>query len=123
VAVPILACDRSAGALRLARKNAAAAGVESAIRFERRDAAAAEVPARGPGLCTVNPPYGVRLEEGAAEAWRALGALFSRLAGWDLVALGPDRGLERLLPLRPASIWPVRNGGLRCAIYRYPSIP
>ncbi|HVO18896.1 MAG TPA: RNA methyltransferase [Anaeromyxobacter sp.] len=123
VPVPVVASDRNAGALRLARKNAAAAGVEGAIRFERCDAAQAPLPAGGPGLCAVNPPYGLRLEEGAAEAWRALGALTARLAGWDLLALGPDRGLERLLPLRPAATWPVQNGGLTCRIYCYTQLP
>jgi putative N6-adenine-specific DNA methylase len=118
VPVAVLASDRNAGALRLARKNAEAAGVAQAIRFERCDAAAAPVP-QGPGLCAVNPPYGVRLGEGVAEAWQALGALAGRLAGWDLVVLGPDRGLEKLLPLEPASATSLQNGGVACRISRY----
>ena len=118
IAVPIVASDRNAGALRLARKNAEAAGVADAIRFERCDAAAAPAPP-GPGLCVTNPPYGVRLDEGVAEAWRALAALAARLASWDVVVLGPDRGLERLLDLVPTSVVPVRNGGVACAILRY----
>ncbi|WP_242361159.1 class I SAM-dependent RNA methyltransferase [Anaeromyxobacter sp. SG17] len=117
IAVAIHASDRNAGALRLAQKNAAAAGVADAIRFERADAARVEPPP-GPGLCAVNPPYGVRLDEDAALAWRALGALFPRLRGWEVAVLGPDRGYERLLPLAPASALPVRNGGLACRLLR-----
>jgi putative N6-adenine-specific DNA methylase len=118
VPVPVVASDRNAGALRLARKNAEAAGVADAIRFERCDAALSPAPP-GPGLLATNPPYGVRLDEGTAEAWRALAALATRLAGWELLVLGPDRGLERLLPGAPASALPVRNGGVACRLYRY----
>jgi putative N6-adenine-specific DNA methylase len=118
IRVPIHASDRNAGALRLARRNAEAAGVADAIRFEREDVARV-VPPSGPGLCAVNPPWGVRLDEGALDAWRALAALLPRLGGWDLAVLGPDRGYERLLPLRPREIVLVKNGGVACRLLRY----
>lgn len=118
IAVPIHASDRNAGALRLARKNAEAAGVADAVRLERADAARVEPPP-GVGLCAVNPPWGVRLEDETAEAWRALAALLPRLAGWQVAVLGPDRGYERLLPSPPLSATPVRNGGLACRLLRY----
>jgi putative N6-adenine-specific DNA methylase len=118
IAVPLHASDRNAGALRLARKNAEAAGVADAIRFAREDAARAPVP-DSPGLLATNPPWGVRLDDDAAAAWRALGALAARLDGWELAVLGPDRGLERLLPLLPASSTPVLNGGRSCRLFRF----
>jgi putative N6-adenine-specific DNA methylase len=118
IEVPIHASDRNAGALRLARKNAEAAGVADAIRFAREDAARL-VPPPGPGLCAVNPPWGVRLDEAAAEAWRALAALLQRLPGWDVAVLGPDRGHERLLPLAPRAAIPIRNGGVACRLLTY----
>lgn len=118
IAVPVVASDRNAGALRLARKNAEAAGVAEAIRFERCDAAAAPVPA-GPGLCATNPPYGVRLDQGAGEAWRALAGLARRMGGWDLIVLAPDRGLEKLLGMDPVSTVRVLNGGIECGIRLY----
>lgn len=117
VPVPIHASDRNAGALRLARKNAEAAGVADAMTFAREDAARVSPPA-GPGLCATNPPWGVRLDE-AADAWRALAVLLGRLAGWDVAVLGPDRGYERLLGVAPASATPVRNGGVACRLLRY----
>jgi putative N6-adenine-specific DNA methylase len=119
VTVPIHASDRNMGVLRLAQKNAAAAGVEAVVRFERADAAAALPPPGGAGLCAVNPPFGVRLDEDAAGAWRALGQLTLRLPGWALTVLGPDRGLERLLPLAPGQAISIRNGGLACQILSY----
>lgn len=118
IPAPVHASDRNAGALRLARKNAEAAGVADAIRLSREDAARV-VPPPGPGTCATNPPWGIRLDEGTAEAWRALGALLSRLSGWEVALLGPDRGWERLLPLAPASAIPVRPGGVACRLLRY----
>jgi len=115
---PIHASDRNAGALRLARKNAEAAGVADLVRFAREDAAAV-VPPPGPGVLAVNPPYGVRLDDEVSAAWRALGALLVRLPGWRAAVLAPDRGLERLLPLAPATLLPVSNGGIRCRVLCY----
>jgi putative N6-adenine-specific DNA methylase len=119
VTVPIHASDRNMGVLRLAQKNAVAAGVELVVRFERGDAAAIAPPPGGAGLCAVNPPFGVRLDEDAAGAWRALGQLTLRLPGWALTVLGPDRGLERLLPLPPRQSVAVRNGGLACQLLSF----
>jgi putative N6-adenine-specific DNA methylase len=118
ITVPVHASDRNAGALRLARRNAEAAGVADAIRFAREDAAQV-VPPPGPGLCAVNPPWGVRLDEAAGDAWRALAALLPRLRGWNVAVLGPDRGYERLLPLSPHAAVPVRNGGVSCRLLSY----
>jgi putative N6-adenine-specific DNA methylase len=115
---PIQASDRNAGALRLAEKNAAAAGVAPFLRLERRDAARV-VPPPGPGLCLVNPPFGVRLGEEPAAGWRALAALLPRLSGWTLGVLAADRGLEKILGRTPESALPVRNGGLRCRLLTY----
>jgi putative N6-adenine-specific DNA methylase len=117
IAVPIHASDKNAGALRLAQKNAAAAGVSDAIRFAREDAAKV-VPPPAPGLLATNPPYGIRLDEGTREAWIALGALLARLHGWDAAVLGPERGLEQLLPVAPVESTRVRNGGIACRLLR-----
>lgn len=117
-AAPIHASDRNGGALRLAQKNASAAGLEAFIRFARCDAAAAALPS-GPGLLIVNPPYGLRLAEEVEVAWRALGALLSRAPGWRAAVLAPDRPLERLLPGDPARVLRVRNGGLPCRLLLY----
>ncbi len=119
VTAPIHASDRNMGVLRLAQKNAAAAGVEGLVRFERADAAAVVPPPGGAGLCAVNPPFGVRLDDDAAGAWRALALLAARLPGWELTVLGPDRGLERLLPGTPRTVLPIVNGGLACQLLDY----
>jgi putative N6-adenine-specific DNA methylase len=116
VPVPIHASDRNGGAVRLALKNAAAAGVAEAVRIARVDAAEA-VPPPGPGLCAVNLPYGVRLED-AVPAGEALRALAPRLRGWELAVLAPARG-PAPLPLAPTSSLAVKNGGIPCRLLRY----
>jgi putative N6-adenine-specific DNA methylase len=107
------------GALRLAQKNAAAAGMTDAIRFERADAAQVEPPPGGAGLCLVNPPWGLRLDEEAGQARRALQALYLRLGGWELAVLLPDRAEEVALPDAPADTLALQVGGIRCRLRRY----
>jgi putative N6-adenine-specific DNA methylase len=113
------ASDRNMGALRLAQKNAAAAGVADRIRFTRADAAEADPPPGGAGLLLTNPPYGMRLDEDAEGAWKALAALARRLGGWEVAAIGPERGFEGLLPDPPAAGLLVQNGGVRCRLSRW----
>jgi putative N6-adenine-specific DNA methylase len=123
------ASDRNMGALRLAQKNAAAAGVADRIRFVRADAAEAEEPPGGAGtllaepgsagLLLTNPPYGLRLDEDAAGAWRALATLARRLGGWEVAAIGPERGFDAPLPDPPSSVLEVQNGGVRCRLSRW----
>jgi putative N6-adenine-specific DNA methylase len=115
---PVMASDVNGGAVRLARKNAEAAGAAQWIRIERVDASRAEPPP-GRGLVAVNPPYGSRLDADPAAAWRALAALLPRLAGWRLCALAPDRGLEKLLGRSPSAAISTRNGGMACLMLRY----
>jgi putative N6-adenine-specific DNA methylase len=113
------ASDRNMGALRLAQKNAAAAGVADRIHFVRADAAEAEEPPGGAGLLLTNPPYGLRLDEDAAGAWRALARLARRLGGWEVAAIGPERGFEAPLPDPPSGVLEVQNGGVRCRLSRW----
>jgi putative N6-adenine-specific DNA methylase len=116
---PVHASDRNGGAVRLAARNAAAAGLASYVKVARCDAAEAGAPA-GAGLVGVNPPYGVRLDEEVAASWRALAALIARLPGWRAAVLAPDRGLERLLPRPARHALAVRNGGLACRLLVLP---
>jgi putative N6-adenine-specific DNA methylase len=112
---PVLASDRNGGAVRLATRNAAAAGIDAFLRIERRDAAEV-VPPPGPGVCVANPPYGLRLREHADASWDALVSLLPRLAGWRVGVLAPaasSRKLAKLLGRPSSEALEVRNGGLR----------
>ncbi len=116
------ASDRNGGAVRLAGKNAAAAGALDWVLIERRDAADV-TPPPGRGICLVNPPYGVRLDREVEASWKALGALLPRLRGWTVGVLAGDPSLARLLPGRPARTVDVRNGGLRCRLLVFVTEP
>ena len=112
---PVLASDRNGGAVRLAARNAAAAGMSDFVRIERRDAADVVAPL-GPGVCLVNPPYGVRLDTDVESSWRALGALLPRLGGWRVGLLAPASSAARLARMlgQPVSeALEVQNGGVR----------
>ncbi len=111
----IHASDRNGGALRLAEKNAVAAGAAELIAFARADVARLSPPP-GPGLLAVNPPYGLRLDDGVEGAWRALGELLQRIPGWRAVVISPGDEPERWLGRAPAQELRVRNGGLPCRI-------
>jgi putative N6-adenine-specific DNA methylase len=115
---PVLGSDRNGGAVRLAGKNADAAGMAGFVRIERRDASDVEPPP-GPGVCLVNPPYGIRLDREVEESGRSLGALVARLSGWTVGVLAGDPAIARLLPGRPARSLEVQNGGIRCRFLVY----
>lgn len=115
---PVLASDRNGGAVRLAGKNAEAAGMAGLVRIERRDAGNL-VPPAAPGVCLVNPPYGIRLDREVEESWQALGALLGKLSGWTVGVLAGDPVLVRLLPGRPVRTLEVQNGGIRCRFVVY----
>jgi len=111
--VPILGSDRDAGAIEAARANAARAGVQHDIRFDRYPVSDAAVP-DGIGMLVTNPPYGVRVGSGPLQdLYAALGNLARRrLGGWQLALLCADRRLcaQTRLPLE--AVFATRNGGI-----------
>lgn len=114
--VPIVGSDRDAGAIEAATANAARAGVSADVSFVRRALSAAEPVGHVPGLLVANPPYGVRLNDGADV--RNIYAQLGKVAhftfpGWRVGVLSPDRGLDSQtrLPLRQS--FETSNGGIR----------
>lgn len=113
--------DRHGGALALARKNAAAAGVSDMIRFHHCDVRDFE-PRAGSFDVIVNPPYGRRLgdAEAARQAWDGLGRfLHRRCGGGRAFVLCGDRDLSRHLGLRASRRVPVHNGPVDCRLLCY----
>lgn len=113
--------DRHEGAIRLARKGAAAAGVADLVRFSVSGAADL-VPRTPPRWVFVNPPYGERLGEGEdlVRSWRDLGRfLHERCGGASAFVLSGNAELTKHLGLRAARKWVVRNGPIDCRLVRY----
>jgi putative N6-adenine-specific DNA methylase len=119
---PLLGSDRHGGALSLARRAIAAAGVERCIELAQADVAALTLPWR-PATVVTNPPYGLRLGEGEdlERTWRELGAFLRReCAGATAFVLSGDPALTPLLGLKADRRFAVRNGPIDCRWLRYP---
>jgi putative N6-adenine-specific DNA methylase len=117
---PILGSDRDAGAVESARANAARAGVEGDITFERRALSAIESPP-GPGWICTNPPYGVRVSERAElrNLYAQLGnVLRAKCAGWEAAMFSVDARLERATRLRLKPVLRTVNGGIPVRVVR-----
>ncbi|MFN8716405.1 MAG: class I SAM-dependent RNA methyltransferase [Gemmatimonas sp.] len=117
VGVPIVLRDRDAGAITAARANAERAGVLGDLIIEQGALSETDLAALGPrGLLLTNPPYGMRVSDGAD-----LRGLYARLGdvlraggpGWHLGLLVPhDRALAGQLRLRLTPAVHTTNGGL-----------
>ena len=115
----IVASDRDANAVDVARRNAARAQVEGDVRFSVANFGQGEIPI-APGLVVLNPPYGHRLGQRsqALRLARDIGqTLLAHYRGWRAGILCPDpqfvasvaAGARR----QPLATHVLRNGGLR----------
>lgn len=142
--VPVVASDVSFRMVDFARRNAARAGVEAAIRFHGGDALerpAPELAPELPGTLVLNPPYGERIEV-AGKAGRAARApqddnralpddFYARLArhwkqaytrhpaGWTAWVLSPDMKLPGAMRLKETRRIPMWNGPIECRLFRF----
>ncbi len=120
VELPIYASDRDAGAMQMARENAARAGVEAAIHFDCQAVSAIKPPA-GPGWVVTNPPYGLRVGEG--RDLRNLYAQFGNVLrahcpGWQVAVLCSDLMLLGHTGLGLDASFMTLNGGINVRLGR-----
>ncbi len=103
-------------AIRAARENAAAAGVEASIRFETCDISVLGASEHPRGLAVCNPPYDQRLAADPA-LYRALGDALRRVVPqWRASLLCGDAELARATGLRAAKRYQVFNGAIECTL-------
>jgi putative N6-adenine-specific DNA methylase len=110
----IQASDRDAGAISLARGNAARAGVEECIQFETR-AVSAITPPPGPGWVVTNPPYGIRVSpsKDLRNLYAQLGnVLRASCPGWQVAIVCSDPRLLGQTGLRLDTSQSFINGGV-----------
>jgi putative N6-adenine-specific DNA methylase len=113
--------DNDAEALKAARRNLAAAGVERWVSVEQADMLARAAPAPA-GVMVMNPPYGERMgsEEELARFYPLLGShLKKNFAGWRCFILTADLRLPKLIRLQPSRRTPLWNGSLECRLYEF----
>ncbi len=114
LALPIFASDRDAGAVKMARENAARAGVADFIQFECQ-AVSAIHPPKKPGWLVTNPPYGLRVSEGKdlRNLYAQLGnVLRVHCTGWKVAVLSSDLALLGQVGLKLDSSLGMVNGGV-----------
>src|ERR1044071_4288131 len=117
----IYGSDIDPAALKAARANLAAAGVEECVTLQCANVLDITAPARE-GIIVSNPPYGVRLgeQQTLAEFYPRLGDLLKKqFAGWRAYLLSADMRLPKLIHLATSKRIPLFNGALECRLFEY----
>jgi putative N6-adenine-specific DNA methylase len=120
-ALAIYGSDRSGDALKAARVNLTAAGLENVVSLKRANVLEISAPAKE-GIIVTNPPYGVRLgeQQALAEFYPKLGdRLKSHFCGWRAYLLSADMRLPKLIRLAASKRTPLFNGALECRLFEY----
>jgi putative N6-adenine-specific DNA methylase len=120
-ALPIWGSDLYGDALKPARANIAAAGLEGMIQLKQANALEISPPS-AQGMLIANPPYGVRLgeQEDLAAFYPKLGdVLKQRFADWRACIFTADLRLPKLIGLKPSRRIPLFNGALECRLYTF----
>jgi len=113
--------DLSGDALKAARANLAACGLEKPVNLKQANVLEILAPANE-GIIVTNPPYGVRLgeQQELAEFYPKLGdALKKNFAGWRAYILSADMRLPKLIRLAVSKRTPLFNGALECRLFEY----
>jgi putative N6-adenine-specific DNA methylase len=121
IPLQLFGSDNDPRALKEAKRNLAAAGVERWVKLEQADILERSAPAQA-GVMIANPPYGERLgskEELAAFYPRLGDALKKRFAGWRCHFFTADMRLPKLIRLEPERRVPLYNGALECRLYEF----
>ena len=112
--------DRDGDVLKTARKNAADAGVDHLIHFQRREVSQLSHPGKY-GFIITNPPYGERLEEKEAlpELYREFGESFRKLDTWSAYMITSYEDAERYFGRKADRNRKLYNGMLRTYFYQF----
>ena len=113
--------DSDAEALKAARRNLAAAGIERWVKLEQADVLERAAPAQG-GVMVMNPPYGERmgsLDELALFYPKLGDCLKRKFAGWRCYIFTADLRLPKLIRLAPSARTPLWNGAIECRLYEF----
>jgi putative N6-adenine-specific DNA methylase len=121
VPLSIYGSDLSGEAIKSARTNLAAAGLERLVSLRQANVLEISAPAKE-GIIVTNPPYGVRIgeQQELAEFYPKLGdALKQKFTGWRGYLLSADMRLPKLIRLAASKRTPLFNGALECRLFEY----
>ncbi|MGH8751795.1 MAG: THUMP domain-containing class I SAM-dependent RNA methyltransferase [Burkholderiales bacterium] len=120
-ALPIHGSDLYGEALKLARANLAAAGLEDAVMLKQANMLEISAPEKS-GILITNPPYGKRVgeTEELEKFYPLLGDMFKKkFSGWNCYIFSADMRLPKLIRLTASKRTPLYNGALECRLFEY----
>ncbi|MCI5863279.1 MAG: class I SAM-dependent RNA methyltransferase [Lachnospiraceae bacterium] len=112
--------DIDAKVLKIARDNAARAGVSDLVHFQNRDVSELSH-AKKYGFIITNPPYGERLEEKEAlpKLYGELGSAFGKLEDWSAYVITPYEEIERDFNRKATKKRKLYNGMIKTYLYSF----
>lgn len=121
IEVDIQGYDVDDSVVRIARQNAAEAGVEHLIHFQQRDVKELRHPKKY-GFIITNPPYGERLEEkeNLPQLYRTFGESFRTLDSWSAYMITSYEDAERYFGRKADKNRKIYNGMLKTYFYQFP---
>ena len=112
--------DADPEVIKVARKNAADAGVEHLIHFQTRDVAALSHPKKY-GFIISNPPYGERLMDKSevGELYRVLGERYKALDSWSMYIISSYEKAESDIGRKADKNRKIYNGMMKTYFYEF----
>ncbi|MBO4610133.1 MAG: class I SAM-dependent RNA methyltransferase [Lachnospiraceae bacterium] len=112
--------DADPEVIKVARKNAADAGVEHLIHFQTRDVAALSHPKKY-GFIITNPPYGERLMDKSevGELYRVLGERYKALDSWSMYIISSYEKAESDIGRKADKNRKIYNGMMKTYFYEF----
>lgn len=117
----IIARDIEVDSLEIAQRNAARAGVEDSIRFEKQDFTTSD-PISEEAMIIMNPPYGERLEEAedVEELYQEIGSrLKHHFPGHTAWIISSNMTALKRIGLKPDKRIKLFNGPLECRFNKF----
>ncbi|HVS26586.1 MAG TPA: THUMP domain-containing protein [Burkholderiales bacterium] len=119
--LPVYGSDLYGEALKHARANLAAAGLEGTVALKQVNVLEITAPASA-GIMVTNPPYGKRVGEidELEKFYPQLGdVLKKKFSGWNCYIFSADMRLPKLIRLNASKRTPLHNGPLECRLFEY----
>lgn len=112
--------DIDGAVVQAARNNAALAGVEEQIHFQRRDVKDIASPKKY-GFIITNPPYGERLEEKTEMPllYKTIGESFGKLDSWSYFLISGYEDAEAAIGKKADKNRKIYNGMMKTYFYSY----
>ncbi len=116
----LLGSDIDGGVLKIARENAARAGVQDYVSFQRLDFKEFSTK-KHYGILVTNPPYGERIGEDKAtnRMYTEMGKVYDRLVNWKLFVLCGNDYFQRYFGKKADKNRKLYNGNMLTYLYQY----